>query len=205
MQTTSRLKWPARWIGMAALLFLIAACDRRPAAPPVSFKTVDITGVDWGKDFHLTDHRGRPVALADFRGKAVMLFMGYTHCPDMCPTTLAKMAAAVRKLGKDGDRVQGLFMTLDPKRDTADVLAQYVPAFHPSFLGLHADEQQTADLAGKFKLFFKAQKADSSGNYTIDHNSVVYVFDPQGRLRLYMKGDTPVADMVHDLKQLIAK
>lgn len=200
-----RLMLPARWIGIASLLLVIAACNRHADVPRESFKTVDITGVDWGKDFHLNDHHGRPVSLADFHGKVTMLFMGYTHCPDMCPTTLAKMAAAVRELGKDGGRVQGLFMTLDPKRDTPAILAQYAPAFHPSFLGLYADERHTAQTAADFKLFFKAQKPDSSGNYTVDHNAVMYVFDTQGRLRLYMKGDTPVNDIVHDLKQLLAE
>ncbi len=206
MRSIMNLLMPlARWIGIASLLLVIAACNRDADAPQQSFKTVDVTGADWGKGFHLTDHHGQPVRLADFRGKAVMLFMGYTHCPDMCPTTLAKMAAAVGKLGKDGDRVQGLFMTLDPKRDTPDILAQYVPAFHPTFLGLYADEQGTAQTAGDFKLFFKAQKPDSSGNYTVDHNTAIYVFDTKGRLRLYMKGDAPVDDIVHDLKQLLAE
>ncbi|TBR76562.1 MAG: SCO family protein, partial [Burkholderiaceae bacterium] len=120
-------------------------------SPPSPFTSTDITGVGWGRDFHLTDHNGKPRSIADFKGQVVMLFFGYTHCPDLCPTTLTEMAQVRAKLGKDGRRVQGLFVTLDPKRDTPQVLAQYVPAFDPSFLGLYGDEQATAALAKEFK------------------------------------------------------
>ncbi|MBS0317944.1 MAG: SCO family protein, partial [Proteobacteria bacterium] len=161
----------------AACTALLSACGRK--APP-SFASTDITGVPWGKDFHLTDHRGRPRTLADFRGKVVMLFFGYTHCPDVCPTSLTNMARVRKLLGPDGSRVQGLFVTLDPKRDTPQVLAQYVPAFDPGFLGLYGDKQATAAAAADFKVFFAAQKPDEGGNYTIDHSSGIFVFDPQG-------------------------
>ena len=141
--------------------------------------------------------------LADYRDKVVMLFFGYTHCPDMCPTTLAKMAQAVDRLGDDGQQVQGLFVTVDPARDTRTVLAQYVPAFHPSFVGLSADEATTAATAKDFKVFYAAQKPDDHGFYTVDHNAGIFVFDTQGRLRLFMSAETQIDAMVHDLKVLL--
>jgi protein SCO1/2 len=132
-----------------------------------------------------------------------MLFFGYTHCPDMCPTTLADMAAVVGQLGKDGERVQGLFVTVDPRRDTPDVLAQYVPAFHPSFLGLYADEGTTATLAKDFKIYYRAQPPDAQGNYTVDHMGGVFIFDPRGRLRLYVGAQRDVAGMAADVTLLL--
>lgn len=184
----------------AAPAALLAACGRT-ASP--SFASTDITGVPWGKDFHLTDHQGRPRSLVDFRGKAVMLFFGYTHCPDICPTSLADMARVRKLLGPDGTRVQGLFVTLDPKRDTPQVLAQYVPAFDPGFLGLYGDEQATAAAAADFKVFFAPQKADERGNYTIDHSSGIFVFDPQGKLRLLMRPSMSVEAMAGDVGKLL--
>ncbi|WP_454754852.1 SCO family protein [Cupriavidus basilensis] len=124
-----------------------------------------------------------------------MLFFGYTDCPDVCPTTMADMAGVRAKLGEDGRRVQGLFVTVDPRRDAAQVLAQYVPAFDPSFLGLYGDENTTAALAREFKIFYGAQKADAQGNYTVDHGGGIYVFDPTGRLRLLMRPGTGVDSM----------
>ena len=119
-----------------APLLLIAACGERPDGTASPFTSTEITSVEWGRDFHLTDHNGQARSLADFRGKAVMLFFGFTHCPDVCPTTLADMARVIEALGPDGARVKGLFVTVDPERDTPQVLAKYVGAFHPSLLGL---------------------------------------------------------------------
>jgi protein SCO1/2 len=185
-----------------ALALLLAACgDRSGAASP--FTSTDITEVDWGRDFHLTDHNGVPRRLADFKGKAVMLFFGYIHCPDICPTTLADMAAVVKQLGADGERVQGLFVTVDPRRDTPQVLAQFVPAFHPRFLGLYADEGTTASLAKDFKIYYRAQPADAQGNYTVDHNGGIFVFDPRGRLRLFVGGQRSVAAVAADVALLL--
>ncbi len=188
-----------RGAGLAALALTLPSCARKSER----FLATDVTGVDWGRDFHLTDHTGRPRTLADFRGKAVMLFFGFTHCPDACPTTMAKMAQAVDRLGEAGKRVQGLFVTLDPKRDTRELLAQYVPAFHPSFIGLRGSEAEVALTAKDFKIFFALQAPDQSGFYTVDHTAAVFAFDPQGRLRLYMSGDSDVEAMVHDLKLLL--
>jgi protein SCO1/2 len=182
-----------------ALALLLPACGG--GAPP--FHATDISRVAWGRDFHLTDHNGRPRAVADFKGKVVMLFFGYVNCPDVCPTTLADMARVVDKLGKDGERVQGLFVTVDPRRDTRDVLALYVPAFHPSFLGLYADERTTAALAREFKFFYSAQPANAQGNYTVDHGGSIYVFDPRGRLRLLMGSGRTLDTMLADVKLLL--
>ncbi|WP_200876739.1 SCO family protein [Cupriavidus sp. SK-3] len=187
------------------LALALAACGNRtdPQSPPSAFKSTDITAVDWGRDFHLIDHNGRPQSLSDFRGKVVMLFFGYTHCPDVCPTTMADIARVRAKLGEDGRRVQGLFVTVDPKRDTPQVLAQYVPAFDPSFLGLYGDEQTTAALAREFKIFWDAQKPDAQGNYTVDHSGGIYVFDPTGRLRLLMRPGTAIDAMAADVALLL--
>ncbi len=187
------------------LALTLVACDDHTGSqsPPSPFTSTDITGVGWGRDFHLTDQNGKPRSIADFKGQVVMLFFGYTHCPDLCPTTLTEMAQVRAKLGGDGRRVQGLFVTLDPKRDTPQVLAQYVPAFDPSFLGLYGDEQATAAVAKEFKIFYSVQKADAQGNYTVDHSDVIYVFDTRGRLRLMMRSGTAIDAMVADVALLL--
>lgn len=194
-----RRRFAIRSAGLAALALALSSCGSKAER----FLATDITGADWGRDFRLTDHTGRPRTLADFRGKVVMLFFGYTHCPDECPTTLAKMARAVDRLGKDGKRVQGLFVTVDPKRDTQDVLAKYVLAFYPGFIGLRGSESEVARTAKEFKVFFAPERPEDSGLYTVDHSAAIFVFDPQGRLRLLMNGDTGVEAMVHDLRLLL--
>ncbi|HEX9277567.1 MAG TPA: SCO family protein [Casimicrobiaceae bacterium] len=181
----------------------LAACGWSENKP--KFQASDITGVDWGKDFHLVDVNGTSRSLAHYRGKVVMVFFGYTNCPDACPTTLAKMAQAVDRLGADGQRVQGLFVTLDPARDTPAILAQYVPAFHPTFVGLSADNATIAATAKDFKIFYQPQKADVNGFYTVDHSSAIFVFDTRGRLRLFMGANVWVDAMVHDLKLLLSE
>jgi protein SCO1/2 len=174
-----------------------------PASRP-QFEAVDITGAPWGNGFELTDHLGRRRTLGDFRGKVVALFFGYTQCPDMCPTTLALLAETVKKMGADADRVQGLFVTVDPKRDTPQVLSQYVPAFHPSFLGLYADEETTARTVREFKGFVHASAPSEHGSYTVDHSAQIYVFDGTGRIRLYVKPDAMTAESIaRDLRTLL--
>ena len=171
---------------------------------PVAFKATDISGADWGKDFNLTDHHGQPRRLGDFKGKAVVLFFGYTQCPDVCPTTLTTMRDALGMLGTDASRVQVLFVTLDPARDTTQLLAQYVPMFHPSFIGLRGDDASTATLAKDFKVFYAKQAGTTPGSYSIDHSTGSYAFDPQGRLRLLLRhGETP-DNVAADLKLLLA-
>lgn len=180
---------------------LLTACGG-PDAPP-KFNATDVTGADWGRELKLTDHNGKPRTLADFKGKVVILFFGFTQCPDICPTTLGASAAALNLLGSDADKVQVLFVTLDPARDTPEVLSKYAPAFNPSFLGLYGNEAATLAAAKEFKVFFQKQPG-KDGNYTIDHTAASYAIDPQGRLRLYMKhGETP-DQMAADIKLLLA-
>lgn len=181
------------------MTLLLSACSE-----PVAFKATDISGADWGKDFNLTDHQGQPRRLSDFKGKAVVLFFGFTQCPDVCPTTLTTMRDVLGKLGPDASRVQVLFVTLDPARDSTQLLAQYVPMFHPSFIGLRGDDTSTAALAKDFKVFYAKQPGATSGSYSIDHSTGSYAFDPQGRLRLLLRhGETP-DNVAADLKLLLA-
>lgn len=187
----------AIFVGALALV----ACSREDSGQ--RFRSTDITGAEWGQDFHLTDHTGAPRSLADFRGKVVMLYFGYTNCPDMCPTTLTKMAQAVNRMGDDGRRVQGLFATVDPMRDKPALLARYVPAFHPTFLGLYADAATTAAAAKDFKVFYAAQPPGRNGFYTVDHSGAIFVFDTKGRLRLYVDTQLSVDAIVSDLKALL--
>ncbi|MFM0415903.1 SCO family protein [Paraburkholderia aromaticivorans] len=195
----------ARGVLSVVLALALVACDNHASSPstPPRFVSSDITGVGWGRDFHLIDQTGKPRSLADFRGKVVMLFFGYTHCPDQCPTTMAEMAGVRGKLGENGRRVQGLFVTVDPARDTPQVLAQYVSAFDPTFLGLYGDESTTSALAKEFKFYYSAQKADAHGNYSVDHGSAIYVFDPTGRLRLLMNPEMSIDAMASDVGLLL--
>lgn len=189
-------------IALLAVAVLLAACAKTDA-PTQKFSLRDITGAPWGKDFQLTDHNGQPRTLADFKGKAVVLFFGYANCPDMCPMTMHKLSQVMEKLGPDAARVQVLMVTVDPKRDTPAILKQYVPAFHPTFLGLYGDEQTTEQTAKEFKVFYQKQKPDKNGFYTVDHMGPAYVFDPQGRLRLFV-GDEHAPDVIaEDLRTLL--
>ncbi|HMW19010.1 MAG TPA: SCO family protein [Accumulibacter sp.] len=186
-----------------ALLLGLAICVSA-CSPPPSFKSTDISGSDWGKDFKLVDPRGQNRQLADFKGKVVVVFFGYTQCPDICPTTLTVMREVMSRLGDGADRVQVLFVSLDPARDTPEVLAQYVAAFDPRFIGLRADEAATAATAKDFKVFYAKQPGKSPDSYTIDHSTGSYVFDPQGRLRLLIRhGETP-ENIAADVRQLLA-
>lgn len=169
----------------------------------VSFRNTDITGADYGTDFALTDHTGKKRTLADFRGKVVVVFFGYTRCPDVCPTTLADLRLAREQLGEDGKRVQVLVITVDPERDTQQLLASYVPAFDPSFLGLYGDAAATAKVAKEFKVFYQKAPGKTPDSYTVDHTSGSYVFDPQGRLRLLVRQGS-VPNLVADLKTLLS-
>ena len=181
------------------LLALLAGCG---AAGP-QFQASDITGSSFGRDFELMAPDGKPRRLADFRGKAVALFFGYTQCPDVCPTTLAALADAMKRLGPDADRVQVLFVTVDPERDTPALLAQYVPAFDPRFLGLYGDSDATARTAKEFKVLYQKVPGASVGSYTMDHSAGTYVYDPQGRLRLYVSNGQGADVFVHDLRELL--
>lgn len=188
-----------RTLILATTLALAACTD--PAG--TTFRSTDITGAEYGKTLALTDHHGTPRTLADFRGKVVTLFFGYTQCPDVCPSNLATMADVLRQLGPDAERVQVLFVTVDPERDTQPLLAQYVPAFDARFLGLHGDAAQTAAVAKDFRVFFQKSGDTSGPNYTVDHSTGTYVFDPAGRVRLYVKHAESVENIVADIRALL--
>ncbi|MBP6800287.1 MAG: SCO family protein, partial [Zoogloea sp.] len=160
------------------LISLLAACSPGGGSG-ASFVNTDITGASYGKDFRLTDHTGAARSLADYRGKVVTLFFGYVQCPDVCPTNLLNMVEVMKQLGPDADKVQVLFMTIDPERDTQALLAEYVPAFDPRFIGLHADLPTTQAVAKDFKVFYQKQGDVKGTAYTVDHSTGTYVFDPQ--------------------------
>ena len=193
-----------RGIAKAAVILLAAAlafggCSAD--APQFTFS--DVTGSGFGRDFALTDHTGRQRTLADFRGKAVVLFFGYTQCPDVCPTTLAALAEAMRRLRPEAANVQVLFVTVDPERDTAELLSHYVTTFNPSFLGLSGDADATARTAKEFKILYQKQPGKTPGSYTMDHSAGTFVFDPQGRLRLYAGHGQGADVFAHDIRELL--
>lgn len=190
---------PRFWSIIICSLGLLVACD---AGGP-KFRSTDITGVDYGKALALTDHHGKLRRLEDWRGKAVVVFFGFTHCPDVCPTTLADMAQVVRQLGADGERVQVLFVTVDPERDTQAVLAKYVPAFNPRFLGMRGSLEATRAAAGEFKVYFEKRPGEAPGAYSVDHSAQAYVIDPQGRLRLFVRHERIAEDLAPDLRALL--
>jgi protein SCO1/2 len=190
-------------VAAIALSCSLAACDKLPGKQ-ASFQNTDVTGLDYAKDFSLTDHTGKPRALADYKGKVVVVFFGYTQCPDVCPTTMAEMASVMQKLGPQADQVQVAFITLDPERDTQELLAAYAPAFDKRFVGLRGTLDQTARVAKEFKVFYSKVPGTEPGTYTIDHTAGSYVFDREGRLRLFIRHGQPADSIVHDLRQLLS-
>jgi len=185
---------------IASLLMILAACSPKP-----EFKNIDITGgTAFGKDFSLLDPDGKLRTLNDFKGKVVVMFFGYTQCPDVCPTTLTEMQQVMTLLGPQSDKVQVLFVTVDPERDTATILKQYVPSFNARFLGLRpADDVALEKVTKDFKIYYKKVPGTSPGSYTIDHTAGSYAFDPEGRLRLYIKHAQGPETLAHDLKELL--
>jgi protein SCO1/2 len=187
-------------LAAVATALLLAACA--PEKP--SFNSVDVTGAEFGRELALTDHTGKPRTLADFKGKVVAVFFGYTRCPDVCPTTLAEMKLVKERLGPDGDRLQVLFVTIDPERDTPELLAKYVPAFDPGFLGLYGNAEATAKTAKEFKVFYQKVPGSSPDNYSMDHTAATFIYDPQGRLRLFAKHGMGADALAQDVKLLLA-
>jgi protein SCO1/2 len=189
-------------LGAAALLAL-AGCER--AAPPHKFNAVDVTGAKYAQHLELPDFDGKPRTLAEFKGKVVAVYFGYTQCPDACPTTLAQLAGIAKSLGPDAARLQVLFVSVDPARDTAQLLKNYVTNFRPEFLALRGDEQQTKAAADEFKIFYEKVPGKSPGSYTIDHISGVYLFDKQGRVRLFAPQSLDPVLFTDDIKFLLAQ
>ena len=185
---------------MVLMTLALLACSPKP-----EFKNIDITGASgFGSDFSLLDVDGKTRTLADFKGKVVVMFFGYTQCPDICPTTLTEMQQTMVLLGPQADKVQVLFVTVDPARDTAAILKQYVPSFDPRFIGLRpADEVALEKVTKDFKIYNKKVPGLSQGSYTIDHTAGSYVFDPEGHLRLYIKHAQGPETLAHDLKELL--
>jgi protein SCO1/2 len=185
------------------LLFFLAACS---PAPKPEYKGTDISGADFGRQLNLTDHNGVRRSLADFRGKLIVLFFGYTHCPDVCPTTLADVARALAELGPDqAARVQVLFVSVDPERDTPAMLKAYVPYFHPAFLGLHGSPEEVAAAAKEFRIVYRRHVEAGASGYLVDHTAGSYVLDGKGRLRLFLPFAQPAPDIAHDLRLLLAE
>lgn len=200
----TKLLFPLAWL--LACVLSLSACDQKGVPlPKTVFANTDITGLDYGKDFSLTDHNGKPRTIADFRGKLVFVFFGYTHCPDICPTTLSDMAGIMKSLGPDADKLQVLFITLDPERDTPEVMAGFVPAFHPAFLGLYGDRPATEKVARDFKIFQQRVPGSDGKSYTIDHTAASYVFDTRGNLRLFVRHGQNGAPLLDDLKLLLSE
>ncbi|HYP72390.1 MAG TPA: SCO family protein [Variovorax sp.] len=168
-----------------------------------SFNAVDITGADYAKDFSLKDANGATRTLADFKGKVVVLFFGYAQCPDVCPTTMTEMAQVKQQLGADADKLQVVFITVDPERDTPDVMKAYMGAFDPAFVALIPTTEQLTAVAKDFKVYYKKVEGKTPTSYSMDHSAASYVYDPQGRLRLYSRYGTGVAPMVADVKTLL--
>ena len=186
------------WILAAAALMLGACSPDKP-----QFRSIDVTGADYARDFKLADHNGQQRTLADFRGKVVVIFFGFAQCPDVCPTAMAELAEVKRLLGADAGKLQGLFVTLDPERDTPEVLKAYMGNFDPAFLALRPEAQELPDLAKHFKIFYKKNEGKTAGSYTLDHTAASYVFDPQGRVRLYTRHGMGPAALSEDLKILL--
>ena len=191
-------------LSMFLLLAAILAggCGQPDTRP--QFKLTDLSGASFGRELNLLDHNGKPRTLADFRGKVVVIFFGFAQCPDICPTILSELAAVAKQLGQDAERMQVLFVTVDPERDTPEVLRQYVPSFDPRFLGLYGDAEATARVAKEFKIFYQKQPQKNAGNYSVDHSAGTYIIDRQGRLRLYARYGAGAPALLHDIRILLA-
>ncbi len=178
---------------------LLTACG--PDKP--QFKSIDITGADYANGFSLSDHNGVQRDLKDFKGKVVVVFFGFTQCPDVCPTALAELAEVKRKLGGQGDRLQGIFITVDPERDTEEVLKAYMANFDPSFVALRPTMAQLPEVAKAFKIYYKKSDGKTAGSYTMDHSAGSYVFDPEGRVRLYTRYGSGAEALAADVALLL--
>jgi protein SCO1 len=178
---------------------LVAACSEKQQ----SFTSVDLTGATYAKDFELTDHNGQVRHLKDFSGKVVIMFFGFTQCPDMCPTTMLELAEIKKNLGKDGDRLQALFVTVDPERDTPEILKAYMTNFDPTFLALTTTPEKLAELAKDYKVYYKKVPGKTPTSYTMDHSAGSYVYDTKGQLRLFTRYGTGAAALTQDIQQLL--
>jgi protein SCO1/2 len=189
----------AAYAMLAGSVAIFSACSEKQ----VNFSSIDITGADYARDFALTDHNGQARSVKDFAGKVVVMFFGYTQCPDVCPTTMAELVEVKKLLGKDGDRVQGVFVTIDPQRDTPEVLKAYMGNFDPTFLALYTTPENLEKTAKDFKAYYKKVDGKTPTSYTMDHSAGSYVYDTQGKLRLYTRYGTGAVPLAADIKLLL--
>lgn len=200
MSKRTTLKLMVSGAVLAAAFGLLSACsDNKP-----QFTAIDVTGADYAKDFQLTDHNGQPRSLQDFRGKVVVMFFGYTQCPDVCPTSMTELVEVKKLLGADGDKLQGLFVSVDPARDTPELLKAYMANFDPTFLALYAGSpEKLAALAKDYKVYYKKVEGKTPTSYTMDHSAGSYIYDTEGRLRLYTRYGSGAPAMASDIKLLL--
>jgi protein SCO1 len=194
------------WVSVLGLCTgILVGCGDKPAgsAPKASFKSIDITGAEYARKLELPDADGKPRSLGEFKGKVVVVFFGYTQCPDVCPTTMAELSQVKRSLGDDGARLQGIFVTVDPERDTGVVLKAYVDNFNAGFVGLRGSAEQTQQAAREFKVFFAKVPGRTESSYTIDHTAGAYIFDPQGRIRLFSRHGAGPKALEDDIRALL--
>lgn len=194
-------------LGTAALASgaLLTACGEKKGQQALQFRGVDITGADYARDLPLTDHNGQARSIKDFAGKVVVVFFGFTQCPDVCPTAMAELAEVKKALGKDGDKLQGLFVTVDPERDTPEVLKAYMANFDPSFLALRGTPEQLAAVAKDFKIYYKKVEGKTPTSYSMDHSAGSYVYDPAGRLRIYNRYGSGAQALAEDVRALLSQ
>ncbi len=195
------------YAAVAAAFVGLSGCERGGApgaTAPLQFKGVDITGAEYGRKLDLPDADGKPRTLADFKGKVTVVFFGYTQCPDVCPTTMIELAQVKKALGADGERLQGVFVTIDPQRDTPEILKAYMAGFDPGFVALRGTPEQTQATAKEFKVFYGKVPGKTEGSYTMDHTAGSYVFDAQGRLRLFVRYGSGAEALTADLKTLLS-
>ena len=202
MNKRNALKTLAAGSMLASTLALMTACNSESAKP--SFNAIDLTGSkEYGQNFSMPDQHGQRRTMADFQGKVTLLFFGYTQCPDVCPTTLSDLAAVKQKLGAKGDKLQVVFVSVDPARDTPEMLKSYIANFDPSFLALRGSDEELAKMAKDFKIYYKKVDGKTPTSYTMDHSAGSYVYDTKGNVRLYYRYGSGVAALVSDIRLLL--
>lgn len=194
------LKLIANYGVLACGVLALSACTKEEA---VQFKSIDLTGADYAKSFALPDQNGKIRSLKDFAGKVVVVFFGFTQCPDVCPTSMAELAQIKKSLGPDGDKLQAIFITVDPERDTPEVLKAYMENFDPSFLALRPALDKLPEVAKDFKIYYKKVDGKTPGSYSVDHSAGSYVFDPKGQIRLYSRYGTGPDGVTSDIRLLL--
>jgi protein SCO1/2 len=198
MHRRSAIKWIATYAALTGATALFSACSEQKPA----FVSIDVTGANYAKNFELTDHNQQVRHLTDFAGKVVVMFFGYTQCPDVCPTSMAELAEVKKMLGADGDKLQGIFVSVDPERDKPEMLKAYMANFDPTFLAMTTTPEKLADLAKDYKVYYKKVEGKTPTSYTMDHSAGSYVYDTKGQLRLFTRYGSGAAALAADIKLL---